>query len=283
MTSLILRSPASTGVYFTEEQCKSLRDSIFPKELSNADFEVFKYVCARTGLDPFMKQIHASPRKEWNVDKPKMVLITAIDGHRLIAERTGKYAPGKATEYTYDKDGKLFSATAFIKKMTVDGTWHEVSETCLYSEYCQTKKDGSPTEMWRKMGHVMLGKCAKVAALRAAFPAEMSGLYAKEEMDQATNVTDLQNTLVEEVYKEIEIISVNKEQEVLDFISSWGSDSTDFEAFFDAGRKAYKTKSDIDIVNMLKADLDGTNVKFETWKARRAEKAQRILDDQKVA
>ena len=55
----------------------------------------------------------------------------------------------------------------------------------LWSEYCQTNKDGAPSSMWSRFATVMLAKCAEMLALRKAFPAELSGLYSAEEMTQA--------------------------------------------------------------------------------------------------
>lgn len=157
---------------FSEDKIKLLKDTVC-KGASDSEFQLFLHVCVKTGLDPFMKQIYSIPRGS------QRTIQTSIDGLRLIAERTCKYAPGKESTYAYDSNGHLFSATSFIKKMTNDGTWHEVSSTALFCEY----NPGTNT-FWKKMPHVMLAKCAEASALRKAFPAEMSGVYSDDEMCQ---------------------------------------------------------------------------------------------------
>lgn len=148
---------------------------------------LFLHVCQRSGLDPFAKQIYAIKRK---VDgKEIMTFQTSIDGYRAIAERTGNYAPGKESTFTYDKDGKLLSATAYIKKR-VDGSWFDVSATAHYEEYIPKwwdSKEGKwkNPQMWEKMPCAMLAKCAESLVLRRAFPNEMSGTYTNEEMSQS--------------------------------------------------------------------------------------------------
>jgi hypothetical protein len=42
--------------------------------------------------------------------------------------------------------------------------------------------------MWADKPHIMLSKCAEALCLRRAFPAELSGVYTDEEMQQADTV-----------------------------------------------------------------------------------------------
>lgn len=153
------------------------------KGTTDDELKLFLYTCARTGLDPLAKQIHAI--KRWNSREKREVMSiqTGIDGYRLIAERTGRYAPGQQPTYETE-GGRLISATAYVKKL-VAGTWHEVAASAYWEEYVQTDREGMPTPTWKRMPRLMLAKCAEALALRRAFPAEMSGVYTFDEMAQA--------------------------------------------------------------------------------------------------
>lgn len=177
---------------FPSKKVALIRDT-FCKGCTVEQMETFFHVCKHTGLDPFLKQIYAIVRNCKQKDgssKPTLTIQTSIDGYRLIAERTGRYSPGKEPSYTYDetiaegvKYKKLVSATAYIKKMTKDGTWHEVSASAQFKEYVPSYQN----DFWTTKQHIMLSKCAEALALRKAFPAELSAIYTKEEMDQADN------------------------------------------------------------------------------------------------
>lgn len=159
-------------ISWDDSQIQLLKSSIC-NGASDNEFQLFLHACKRTGLDPFMRQIHSVPRGN------QRTIQTGIDGLRLIAERTGRYAPGQEATFQYKKEGVILSATSYVKKQTKDGSWHTVSATAFWDEF-----DGKNT-FWKKMPHLMLAKCAECLALRKAFPAEMSGIYAQEEMDQA--------------------------------------------------------------------------------------------------
>lgn len=169
------------GSFASDQSKLELLKRTMGKDLSNDELELFGHVCKRTGLDPFVRQIYPVKRKD------KMTIQTGIDGFRAIAERTGRYSPGREPSYSYDNEGRIISSTAHIRKQTDDGTWHEVAATAFWGEYAQTNFEGKPTQFWAKMPHLMLAKCAEALCLRKAFPSEMSGVYTDEEMSQATN------------------------------------------------------------------------------------------------
>jgi phage recombination protein Bet len=158
------------------------------RDATDEELLFFLNVCQRSGLDPFAKQIYLIKRWDNKAGREIATPQTSIDGYRLIADRTDRYAPGREPTFTYaDDSGIPHSATAYVKKLA-GGIWHEVAATAFYAEYVQTtKKDGRPTQFWRDKPHLMLAKCAEALALRRAFPAELSGVYTREEMDQASN------------------------------------------------------------------------------------------------
>lgn len=178
-TSPVVQSLAKQFDY-TEDFVQTVKD-VFAKGASDNELKLFLQTAKRTGLDPFARQIYCIKRYDSIVGSMVMSAQVSIDGFRLIADRTGRYVPSKEPTYTFDADGNLESATAYLKKL-VAGTWHEVSATAFFSEYVQTKKDGTPNSMWKKMPRLMLAKCAESLVLRKAFPAELSGLYTAEEM-----------------------------------------------------------------------------------------------------
>jgi phage recombination protein Bet len=164
---------------FTPEKVDLLKRT-FCREASDDELELFLYACKRTGLDPFMRQIHAVSRWDDKAKRKVMTVQTAIDGYRLIADRTGAYAGNDDAEFVADDKGPT-AARVTVYKM-VQGQRCPFTATARWDEYYPGDKGGF---MWRKMPHVMLAKVAEALALRKAFPAELSGVYTREEMEQA--------------------------------------------------------------------------------------------------
>ena len=167
----------SSLALWTPEQTQLISTTIAPG-CSNDELRLFAYACQRTGLDPFSKQIYAIKRGG------KMTIQAGIDGLRAIAERTGQL-DGSETYWCGDDgvwaDVWLNSKPPAAAKTVLHrkGAAHPFVGVARFADY------NAGQGLWSKMPAAMIAKCAEALALRKAFPADMSGVYSTDEMDQA--------------------------------------------------------------------------------------------------
>jgi len=167
----------SSITLWTQEQTQLISTTIAPG-CSNDELRLFAYACQRTGLDPFSKQIYAIKRAG------KMTIQAGIDGLRAIAERTGQLdgsetlwcgPDGQWQDVWLDSKPPAAAKTIIHRK----GSQHPFVGVARFADY------NAGQGLWSKMGAAMIAKCSEALALRKAFPADMSGVYSTDEMQQA--------------------------------------------------------------------------------------------------
>lgn len=187
MTTELAITPEQTG--FNDKQIAALR-SLGVQNAPPADVALFFHQAARTGLDPFARQIYLINRGGKNT------IQVGIDGFRVIRDRKGTYQ-GHTEEWCGPDgqwrdvwlDTKAPPAAARVS-VYVKGYVHPVVGIALWSEYAQIGRDGKPQSVWGSKPALMLAKCAEALALRKAYPQDLSGLYTEDELPAAEQDAD---------------------------------------------------------------------------------------------
>jgi phage recombination protein Bet len=190
------------------------------------EFNTFLHVAAQMGLDPLRKQIYCFVFGKNDPDKRRMSLVVGIDGFRAIAARSGEYRPDdRAPRLTYDERAVdtdknplgLISAEVSVYKR-VAGDWWPVTAIAHWDEMAPLVEDGDwetnangkrffkgngkyrldpKKDTWRRMGRLMLAKCAEAAAIRRGWPEDLSAVYSDEELDRAKTIDLTASEIVE--------------------------------------------------------------------------------------
>jgi phage recombination protein Bet len=236
--------------------------------------EAFLAHCRRTGLDPIARQIYAIYRGgKWGIQ-------ISIDGARLVAERTGQYEGQTTPEFTSDgtnwtqvwlADEAPKAARVGVFRRGFREPLYAVALWEAYAVYDDVWESGRKTgekrisSMWKKMGPLMLAKCAEMLALRKAFPQDLSGLYSSEEMAQAAPpasapvavaqaVASRPETPREEPAQLIDWVKLAKECQSLDELTKLANEADDAGQL---GLVVEGTATVMDKLRARKSELEG--------------------------
>lgn len=173
----------------TNEQMDLIKNTV-AKGATDNELKLFLYRCKEIGLDPlkpgqiFFIKYGSGPG----------TIVIGRDGFRARAASIGLHT-GTKVGIIRDEKGDCLGAWCEVYRKD----WSQPAR-----EEVSLKEYDTGKGQWQKMPETMIKKVAEVAALRMAFPDQLSGLYSSDEMEQATptNTAKIPFTTLDQIAKE---------------------------------------------------------------------------------
>jgi len=144
------------------------------KQANDQEIAMFLMTCKYLKLNPFLREIYLV---KYSFDDPASIVI-GKEALLKRAKRNPKYQ-GHKVDVIYDDKGNIKGAWA---EVYVKGYQVPIRVEVDFDEYAGKKKDGSLNRFWATKPKTMIKKVALCQALREAFPDELGGVYAPEEV-----------------------------------------------------------------------------------------------------
>lgn len=186
MSTDLVRGSTSHELALSAEQMDLVKRTIC-RGATDDELSLFLQASQRLGLDPFSKQIYAVKRWNKKAGREEMSIQVGIDGFRLVAQRSGRYA-GQEGTWWCGADGQWSEiwtkgqpvAAKTVVLVVTGGVTVRCPAVAHWDEYADTR-----SHFWKGKPALMLAKCSEALALRKAFPQELSGFYTPDEMGAA--------------------------------------------------------------------------------------------------
>lgn len=159
-------------------------------DVTDQEVAMFLNLCRFQHLNPFLREAYLI-----KFGSQPATIVTGKDAITKRAMRNPKYAGQQAGVVIFhNESGDLEYRTGALvmadeqlvggwAKVFVKGYDVPIEVSVSYQEYVGTKNNGEINGQWSKKPATMIRKVALVQALREAFPEDLGGLYASEEMN----------------------------------------------------------------------------------------------------